>query len=334
MRVSLLLYTDMPPEFRFDPKVEAKVKLLLNFAHFSYAFGFMYPILGGIFFNSSVIVQACIVPIFFVLRASYEYGADAMTSKTFGSDGLPVICLGGVALHEVCLTLMMTSISHPLIFIMLILCDILENAFCLWSLHRTLRKQTRHNKIVPQHDNIELQQRKTLTKRSSSVYNLVRDIDPSTSSQERKGTALFIAATLLQREMIETFVPIQAMGIISILYFLDVKSNSVVSRWKSAEDYNQTMMYIGIDLGVEILVFAFTILTLKKVFPDVSAWRILSGLLKMHAYPMVINAFAQWYFALLFQSTQFGMDTTFRFSWVSCNGKENSTWLGGFDWKC
>ena len=145
---------------------------------------------------------------------------------------------------------------------------------------------------------------------------------------------MFIAATLLQREMIETFVPIQAIGIISILYSLDVKSNSVVSRWDSIEDYNQTMMYMGIDLSVEVLVFGFTILTLKKVFPDVSAWRILSGLLKMHTYPMVMNAFVAWYTALLFQSTQFGMDTSFRFSWMSCHGKENSTWLGGFDWEC
>ena len=126
----------------------------------------------------------------------------------------------------------------------------------------------------------------------------------------------------------------QAMGILSILYSMDLKSNSVVSRWESIDDYNQTMMYMGIDLGVEILVFGLTILTLRKVFPDVSAWRILSGLLKMHTYPMVMYAFTVWYVALLFQSTQSGMDTSFRFSWVSCNGNENSTWLGGFEWEC
>ena len=78
-----------------------------------------YPILGGIFFNSGIVVQGCIIPLFFILRASYEYGADAMTSKSFGSDGMPVICLLGVGMHEICLTLMMTSISHPLIFGML-----------------------------------------------------------------------------------------------------------------------------------------------------------------------------------------------------------------------
>ena len=176
------------------------------------------------------------------------------------------------------------------------------------------------------------EKRKTLTKRSSSVYSLMKDLDTTTSTEERQGTALFIAATLLQRELIETFVPIQAMGIISFLYSLDVKSNSVVSRWDSIDEYNQTMMYMGIDLGVELLVFAMTILTLKTILPDISAWRVLSGLLKMHAFPMVINMCAAWYCSLLFQSTQFGMDTTFRFSWLKCDGKENSTWLGGFDW--
>ena len=66
---------------------------------------------------------------------------------------------------------------------------------------------------------VRTKKRKTLTKRSSSVYSLMKDLDTTTSTEERQGTALFIAATLLQREMIETFVPIQAMGIMSILYF-------------------------------------------------------------------------------------------------------------------
>ena len=119
------------------------------------------------------------------------------------------------------------GISHPLIFIMLILCDILENAFCLWSLHRTIRGvSTRTNKIVPEHkeadEDTSYDLRKTLTKRSSSVYSLMKDLDETTSTEERQGTALFIAATLLQRELIETFVPIQAMGIISLLYSWDV----------------------------------------------------------------------------------------------------------------
>ena len=233
----------------------------------------------------------------------------------------------------------MTSISHPLIFGILVLCDVLENAFCLWSLHRTMSGlSTRSNKIAPEQkeedENVLYSNRKTLTKRSTSVYNLMKDLDATTSTQERQGTALFIAAILLQREMIETFVPIQAMGIISILYSSDVKSNSVVSRWESVNEYNQTMMYMGIDLGVEIVVFVLTTLTLRKIFPNVSAWRVLSSLLKIHTYPMVMVMCMVWYCGLIFQRTQFGMDTTFRFSWIKCDGNENSTWLGGFDWEC
>ncbi|MDC3321367.1 hypothetical protein OAV88_02080, partial [bacterium] len=83
-----------------------------------------------------------------------------------------------------------------------------------------------------------------------------------------------------------------------------------------------------------MVVFVLTIMMLRKILPDVSAWRVLSGLLKMHMYPMVMGMYAAWYVALLFQSTHFGMDTTFRFSWLECNGKENSTWLGGFEWEC
>ena len=114
-----------------------------------------------------------------------------------------------------------------------------------------------------------------------------------------------------------------------------MKSNSVVSRWDSIDDYNQTMMYMGIDLGVEVLVFTLTILLLKKIFPDVSAWRVLTGVLKMHAVPddsimLMCGTQAN----LVFQSTQLGMDTTFRFEWLKCDGKENSTWVGGFDWEC
>jgi len=246
---------------------------------------------------------------------------------------MPVICLIGVGLHEVCLTLMMTNISHPLIFAMLVLCDVMENAFCLWCLHRTMN-MAKSNKVLPRDYSIVVSSRKTLTKRSSSVYNLVRDLDHSTSMQERQGTALFIAATLLQREMIETFVPIQAVGVFSILYNLKVKSNSMVSSWTSNEEYQQTMIYMGIDLGVEILVFAITVVTLRNILPDISAWRVLSGLLKMHFYPMLMFMFLSWYVALVFQSTQCGMDTSFKFSWLECSGKKNSTWLGGFDWEC
>ena len=78
--------------------------------------------------------------------------------------------------------------------------------------------------------NVE-KQRKSLSRRPSNVVSLVRD----KSNLSDEGTALFIAATLLQREMVETLVPIQAAGIISILYILDIKSNSIVGDWTNTE---------------------------------------------------------------------------------------------------
>jgi len=51
--------------------------------------------LAGIFFNGSVLVQAFLVPVFFILRSWYEYAADSITAKTFGSDSMPVVSFGG-----------------------------------------------------------------------------------------------------------------------------------------------------------------------------------------------------------------------------------------------
>ena len=76
-------------------------------------------------------------------------------------------------------------------------------------------------------------------------------------------------------------VPIQFLGIVSFLYYADVRSNFVTSNWNGVEDYHQTLIYTCIDLGVELIVFAFTVLALKRVFPELSAWRILRGLVKV-----------------------------------------------------
>ena len=153
------------------------------------------------------------------------------------------------------------------------------------------------------------------------------------SPKERHGTALFIVATLLQREMIETIVPIQSFGVLSVLYWVDVKSNSLVSGWDSS-DYHQALMYTGIDLGVELLVFGFTIFFLSQIFPELKPWRILSGLVRMHFIPLLMIMTAIWLANLLFQCTFSGMDPLFRFEWLSCENVENSTWIGGFEWDC
>jgi len=255
----------MPASCRFDLKTRANVKRVLHTSQFTAVFGLAYPLLGGLFFQSSTIVQAALIPVFFIWRAGFEYGCDVITSHTFGSDGMPVINFMGVLMHEVCLSVMITSIKHPLVFVSLVLSDVVENSFCLWSLARNAKPRTT-TKVSPDitEDNetsVEPKQRRSLVRRSTTVVSLVRDGE----NVSDENTALFIASILLQREMVETVVPIQAMGILSFLYNLDVKSNAIVSDW-SEKDWVQSMAYIGIDLFVELVVFTCTICVLKIIY--------------------------------------------------------------------
>jgi hypothetical protein len=288
-----------------------------------------YPLLGGLFFQSGIFIQALLIPVFFIIRAGFEYGCDAITSHTFGSDGMPAINFTGVLMHEICLSVMITSIKHPLVFVSLVLSDVLENSFCLWSLARNTKKN-RSNRVSPTDDEEkEVKQRKSLTRRSSNVVSLVMNKDDVLD----KGTALFIAATLLQREAVETLVPMQAAVILSLLYQVGVKSNSIVSDW-SKEDWTQSLTYIGVDLGIELVVFAGTVHSLRRIYPEFDAWRILSGLLRTHWVEMLMSSITIWLVNLLFQCTYAGMDMTMKFSWLRCKDESNSTWLGGFDWEC
>ena len=125
----------------------------------------------------------------------------------------------------------------------------------------------------------------------------------------------------------------QAAAILSLLYGVGVRSNSIVSGW-SDEDWIQSMMYIGVDLGVELMVFAGTVLVLRRIYPEFDTGRILRGLLRTHWVEMIMMSFALWLCNLLYQSTYTGMDMTMRFKWLRCKSVGNSTWLGGFDWEC
>ena len=164
----------MPASHRFDLKARLAVKRVIQTTYvllsmcaqfffsslttspftslnrqFSIGFALVYPILGGLFFQSGIFIQALLVPVFFIVRAGFEYGADAITSHTFGSDGMPAINFIGVMMHEICLSVMITSIKHPLVFVSLVLSDVLENSFCLWSLvaHSCRKKVTRKSTL-------------------------------------------------------------------------------------------------------------------------------------------------------------------------------------------
>ena len=206
----------------------------------------------------------------------------------------------------------------------------MKNSFCLFSLAKSVWRSK--HRVSPEG---ESKKNKALLRRSSNVLSLVLFEDDITE----KGTALFIASTLLQREAVETLVPMQAAAILSLLYAVNVKSNSLVSSWTD-EDYTQTMIYIGVDLGVEAVVFGFTVLVLRRIYPEFDVCRILIGLIRMHWVEMVFMSFSVWIGNLAYQSTYSGLDMSLRFSWLSCNDvdeeNKNSTmlWLGGFDWDC
>ena len=106
-----------------------------------------------------------------------------------------------------------------------------------------------------------------------------------------------------------------------------------MSGW-SDEDWTQSMMYIGVDLGVEIFVFACTVVVLKRIYPEFDAGRILRGLLRIHWVEMLMVSITVWSLNLLYQSTYGGMDMTMRFDWLRCKDESNLTWNGGFDWEC
>ena len=287
-----------------------------------------YPILGGLFFQSGIFVQSLLIPIFFAWRAFFEYGADAIISHRFGSDGMPIVNFLGCLMHEICLSVMITSMKHPLVFVSLVLSDVMENSFCLWSLARNSRK--RSNRVMPESkDEEEKKSTKSLTRRSSSIVSLVMNEDAISD----EGTSLFIAATLLQRELVETLVPLQAAAVLTILYTAGVKSNSIVSDWSEA-DWKQSMMYIGVDFAVEIVVLSGTMVILRRIYPDFDAGRILRGLLRTNWLEMTLFSILLWLANLLFQSTYCGVDMSLKFGWLKCLDKENSTWVNGFEWEC
>ena len=249
-----------PKAMRHDMKLRNEAEFIGGLGNASFAFAVLYPILGGVFFQANIVLQACLIP----SSSHYDHGMSTKLMQQmpkYGSDKLP-FSFFGVMMHEICLSVMITSIKHPLVFVTLVLADVFENAFCLRSLSRS--KVSQSSTVVPieEHDastqTKSAHNKKSLTKRSSSVFTLAKDLR-EVKDESSEGTALFIAAVLLQREMCETIVPMQAAFVMSILYASDVKSNSMVSQWRSKDDYIQAMTYLGIDLGVELLVFVGTV---------------------------------------------------------------------------
>ena len=78
-------------------------------------------------------------------------------------------------------------------------------------------------------------------------------------------------------------------------------------------------------------VFVGTVLVLRQIYPNFSAFRILMGLVRSSSELMLTYTLGAWLSILIFQNTLSGLDLTLKFEWLNCDS-ENATWIGGFDW--
>jgi hypothetical protein len=252
--------------------------------------------------------------------------SDKQASKIFGSDAMLGFSFLGAIYHEVVLMCVIVNVKHPVILAAFVGGDALENIYCLLCLLRVKRNKLSSVSPTDDHTVAKL----GLTRRSSRVQSLIKDL----KSDAKDGTALFISATLLQRELIETFVPVQGAIVMSAMYFFNkLKSNTIVPD--TDDDMNRAMKYLSVDFAIEIMVFALTVLVLKHLYPNFSSFRIVMGIVRESFPSMLALSLLSWLVVLTYQNVHSGMDFSLKFEWLYCDIHSNLTiWNGGFDWDC
>ena len=153
-----------------------------------------------------------------------SYRADAITSH-LRSDGMPVINFTGVMIRN------MSKCYDHIDQTSVGIC-ILGFEWCVWELVLpwSLARNPDDGQIewFPR-EGREENVKKSLTRRSSNVVSLVLNEE----SVSDKGTALFIAATLLQKRTGRDVGALASCRVLNILYSC-VRSNSMVSDWNDA----------------------------------------------------------------------------------------------------
>ena len=222
---------------------------------------------------------------FFALRSLFESLAQRTAGSRFGSDGMPVVNFFGVCVHEICLSIMLTNISHPAVFAGLVGFDVLENAVCVWFLAQTVEKAKlarRSASVSPSATagTGAANRRPSRRRRRTTVHAAIEGL-PTAGEAEAHGVTYYIAATLLLREVVEIIVPAQTMLVLSAMHYFSWPGglNGFVQGMDD-EAYNSAMLYLGGDLGLEVLVFAFTIVALWFIFPGMSVYRVIHGMLE------------------------------------------------------
>ena len=79
---------------------------------------------------------------FYVLRSAYEHATERVTARrSWGGDAMPPLTFFGVSTHTLVLSVvLLPSIKHPLVFAALVGLDVVENAYCLYSLWVSAKK--------------------------------------------------------------------------------------------------------------------------------------------------------------------------------------------------
>ena len=94
-RLPLRYFTQLPASLRFDEKAREDLWSTKGLLFLTYSVAFIYPLLAGVFFHSGTTMQVILILLFFSLRAGFEYIVDAITSKDYGSDGMPIVSFVG-----------------------------------------------------------------------------------------------------------------------------------------------------------------------------------------------------------------------------------------------
>ena len=71
-RVGLEQYFVFPPKLRFDERAVARFRAIERLIFMIFIL-FSDPILAGVFQTSGFVIQACLIPVFFAIRATFEY---------------------------------------------------------------------------------------------------------------------------------------------------------------------------------------------------------------------------------------------------------------------
>lgn len=298
----------------------------------------------------------------------YDSISNRLLMSQYGCDSVSSLSVGGVAMHEVCLCVMLTGTKHPLVFASLVICDVSENAYCLYCLCQAMKKIGTTNVVVPVSSSLQedvvVGPRKRLAKRSSSVYSLIHNLKATTDKTEQMGTCLYISATLLMRETMETIVPFQGLmvstgtcyvigplsslslclsllqtthviQVLTILRKVDISTNSLSSSWTD-NDYRMAIGYTILDLVVELIVFISTVIILRNISGDIKPLRIILGEIHMHSQLIFFLSTLAWLGVLIFQCTHSGVDLSFEFEWIGgCSTNMTSkTWIHVYEWEC